>query len=34
MADITRPEYGTGTPRASRFRERRLSPSHMFITEA
>ena len=34
MADITHPVYGTGTPRPSRFREMRISQSHLFITKA
>ena len=33
-ADITHPEYGIPPQRASRFREMRLSPSHLFITKA
>lgn len=34
MADITHPEYGLAPPRASRFREMRLSPSHLFVVKA
>jgi SAM-dependent methyltransferase len=34
MADITHPTNGTGTPRTSKFREMRLSPSHLFIVKA
>ncbi len=34
MADITHPEFGTGAPRASRFREIRLSHSHIFVVKA
>ena len=34
MADITHPEFGIAPPRASRFREMRLSTSHLFIVKA
>ena len=34
MADITHPEHGVGPQRASRIREMRLSPSHLFVTKA
>jgi hypothetical protein len=34
MADITHPQMGKGAPRASRFREMRLSPSHLFVVKA
>jgi len=34
MADITHPVHGIAPPRASRFREMYLSPSHLFITKA
>ncbi|HJR06438.1 MAG TPA: hypothetical protein VJ842_04190 [Pyrinomonadaceae bacterium] len=34
MADITNPQMGTGTPRESKFREMRLSPSHLFIIKS
>ncbi|HEX8458476.1 MAG TPA: hypothetical protein VF656_14335 [Pyrinomonadaceae bacterium] len=34
MADITNPEWGTGTPRPSKFRELRMSASHLFIVKA
>lgn len=34
MADITHPQMGTGTPRESKFREMRLSHSHLFIVKA
>lgn len=34
MADITHPRMGAGTPRKSKFREMRLSPSHLFIVKA
>lgn len=33
-ADITHPQFGNAPPRASRFREMRLSQSHIFITKA
>lgn len=34
MADITHPQMGAGPHRASKFREMRLSPSHLFIVKA
>jgi hypothetical protein len=34
MADITHPQMGRGAPRKSKFREMRLSPSHLFIVKA
>src|SRR5687767_4506420 len=34
MADITHPQFGIAPQRASRFREMRLSTSHLFITKA
>jgi hypothetical protein len=34
MADITHPEYGLAPYRASKFREMRLSVSHLFIVKA
>jgi len=34
MADITHPRFGNAPPRASRFREMRLSTSHLFIVKA
>ena len=34
MADITNAEWGTGTPRQSKFREMRISTSHLFIVKA
>jgi hypothetical protein len=34
MADITNPQMGTGPRRESKFREMRLSPSHLFIVKA
>jgi hypothetical protein len=34
MADITHPQMGTGTPRKSKFREMRLSQSHVFVVKA
>ncbi|HJQ35032.1 MAG TPA: hypothetical protein VJ866_22975 [Pyrinomonadaceae bacterium] len=34
MADITHPEFGISPPRASRFREIRLSHSHIFVFKA
>ncbi len=34
MPDITHPEFGIAPPRASRFREIRLSPSHIFVVKA
>jgi SAM-dependent methyltransferase len=34
MADITHPQYGLAPPRASRFREIRLSHSHLFVVKA
>src|SRR5215216_298590 len=34
MADITHPDFGLGPPRASRFREMRLSTSHPFVVKA
>ena len=34
MPDITHPRFGTGTPRPSRFREIRLSTSHLFVVKA
>ena len=33
-ADITHPQMGTGQPRASKFREMRISASHLFIVKA
>ncbi|HEV7903527.1 MAG TPA: hypothetical protein VGO96_06765 [Pyrinomonadaceae bacterium] len=34
MADITHPQMGKGAPRKSKFREMRLSPSHLFVVKA
>jgi len=34
MADITHPEHGVAPHRPSKFREMRLSPSHLFIFKA
>lgn len=34
MADITNPAHGVGPQRQSKFREMRLSPSHLFIVKA
>lgn len=34
MADITHPQFGIGEPRASRFREIKLSHSHLIIVKA
>lgn len=34
MADITHPQFGTGEPRASRFREIKLSHSHLIVIKA
>ncbi|HEV3468328.1 MAG TPA: hypothetical protein VG148_03335 [Pyrinomonadaceae bacterium] len=34
MADITHPVHGTPPQRPSRFREMRLSPSHLFVFKA
>ena len=34
MADITNEQMGKGTPRQSKFREMRLSPSHLFVVKA
>ena len=34
MADITHPQFGIAPPRASRFREMRISTSHLFIVKA
>jgi len=34
MADITHPQMGVGPQRESKFREMRLSPSHLFIVKA
>jgi SAM-dependent methyltransferase len=34
MADITHPEFGIAQHRTSKFREMRLSPSHLFIFKA
>ena len=34
MADITHPQMGRGTPRKSKFREMRLSHSHIFIIKS
>jgi SAM-dependent methyltransferase len=34
MADITHPAHGTGPQRASKIREMRLSPSHLFVVKA
>jgi SAM-dependent methyltransferase len=34
MADITHPEFGLAPQRASRFREMRLSQSHLFVVKA
>jgi SAM-dependent methyltransferase len=34
MADITHPQHGRGAPRPSKFREMRLSPSHLFIVKS
>lgn len=33
-ADITHAQFGTGEPRSSRFREMRLSTSHLFVVKA
>jgi hypothetical protein len=34
MADITNPEHGSPPRRPSKFREMRLSPSHLFVIKA
>ncbi len=34
MADITHPVNGIGNPRPSKFREMRISPSHLFVIKA
>ena len=34
MADITHPQFGVAPPRPSKFREMRLSHSHLFIVKA
>ena len=34
MPDITHPEFGVGPPRASRFREMKLSQSHLVVVKA
>jgi hypothetical protein len=34
MADITNPEHGSPPKRPSKFREMRLSPSHLFVIKA
>ncbi len=34
MADITDAQWGTGMPRKSKFREMRISPSHLFIVKS
>lgn len=34
MADITHPTNGRGNPRRSKFREMRISPSHLFVIKA
>lgn len=34
MADITHPQFGSGPHRPSKFRELRLSPSHLFVIKA
>jgi SAM-dependent methyltransferase len=34
MADITDPRMGTGADRKSKFREMRISPSHLFIVKS
>jgi SAM-dependent methyltransferase len=34
MADITHPQFGSAPQRPSRFREMRLSPSHLFIVKS
>ena len=34
MSDISHPQLGTIPPRASKFREIRMSPSHLLITKA
>ena len=34
MADITHPTKGLGTQKPSKFRELRISPSHLFVIKA
>ncbi|MBV9928376.1 MAG: class I SAM-dependent methyltransferase [Acidobacteria bacterium] len=34
MPDITHPDFGTGTPRPSKFRELKLSQSHLIVVKA
>lgn len=34
MADITHPDFGIAPPRPSRFREMKLSPSHLIVVKA
>ncbi|HEX8181597.1 MAG TPA: hypothetical protein VF525_18800 [Pyrinomonadaceae bacterium] len=34
MHDITHPQFGLGTQRQSKFRELRISPSHLFVVKA
>jgi SAM-dependent methyltransferase len=34
MADITHPQFGSAPPQQSKFRELRLSPSHLFVIKA
>lgn len=34
MADITHPQMGAGPHRASKFRELRISPSHLFVIKS
>jgi hypothetical protein len=34
VPDITHTQFGTGEPRASRFREMWLSQSHLFVIKA
>lgn len=34
MADITHPQQGSAPPKPSKFREMRLSPSHLFIVKS
>jgi len=34
VPDITHPQFGIGAPRPSRFREMKLSQSHLIVVKA